>query len=285
MTWTITVDRFLNGDDRTATTIAQYRRALDGFHRWYLDQYEEDPDPVLLTDEEAREWRDHLSEERKLSAATVNMRLAALRGLCKSHGNKLAVTNMRQVQKPVEVLSGRDLGRLFKAAQGDDWMDKRNVAMLAVMARAGLRAGEVVALDEADVEIRKRSGWATVYRGKGRKERHVPLSLEARNVLKDYREARPEDAESPALFVSQSGKRLNVQDVERMLGAVGQQAGLDKRVYPHLLRHTFATRFLRKAGEGGLKALQMILGHTNITTTVRYLHPDAKRMQEMVEDL
>jgi site-specific recombinase XerD len=285
MTWTETVNQFLTDSDRTASTIAQYRRALNEFHRWYLDEYEEDPAPSLLTDEEAREWRDHLSNKRKLSASTVNMRLAALRGLCRSYDNKIAVTNMRQTQKPVEVLSGRDLGRLFKAAQGDGWMDKRNVAMLAMLARAGLRAGEVVALDRDDMEINERSGWATVHRGKGRKERRVPLSLETRNALGEYKKVRPEDAESPALFVSQNGHRLNVQDVERMLAGAAQEARIKKRVYPHLLRHTFATRFLKNAGERGLKALQMILGHTQITTTARYLHPDAKQLQDMVEGL
>jgi site-specific recombinase XerD len=134
-----------------------------------------------------------------------------------------------------------------------------------------------------DVELNERSGWVLVRRGKGLKERHVPLSKEARKALGAYLEKRPWWTEEAALFVTRTGQRMDVRAVQRMVEAATQRAGIAKRVTPHVLRHTFATRFLRRGGD--LATLQAILGHANLATTARYLHPDAARVQEMVESL
>jgi integrase/recombinase XerD len=93
---------------------------------------------------------------------------------------------------PVRALSARELGRLFAAAEGEDWIDKRNVAILALMAKAGLRVGEVVALELADIELNARSGWATVRMGKGNKTRRVPLNSDTRQALQAYLAVRPD---------------------------------------------------------------------------------------------
>ena len=102
---------------------------------------------------------------------------------------------------PVRALSARELGRLFAAAEGEDWLDRRNVAILALMAKAGLRVGEVVALETTDVELNARSGWATVRMGKGNKTRRVPLNGDVRRALQDYLAVRP-DVHTKQLFVS-----------------------------------------------------------------------------------
>jgi integrase/recombinase XerD len=108
------------------------------------------------------------------------------------------------------------------------------------------------------------------------------LSLQARKALTDYLGTRPE-AETPALFLSKSWRRLGKRPVQRMMKSAARRAGVQQDVTPHILRHTFATRFLRKGGD--LATLRDILGHANLATTSRYLHADATRMQDMVEDL
>ncbi|MBN1310777.1 MAG: phage integrase N-terminal SAM-like domain-containing protein [Anaerolineae bacterium] len=156
MTWIESIEAYLK--QHSNSTAAMYGRGLARFHKWYVDRYEEEPYPALLTDEELRQWQHYLYEERRLAAATVNWHLSAVRGLARSCGNKLNTSDVRRVQPPIETLTARDLGRLIKAIDGDRWMDKRNVAMIAVMARAGLRVGEVVGLNTEDVTLRDRSG-------------------------------------------------------------------------------------------------------------------------------
>jgi integrase/recombinase XerD len=113
------------------------------------------------------------------------------------------------------------------------------------------------------------------------KERWVPLSAEARRELREYLEVRPQ--RSGPLFFSRTYQPLTGRDVQRVVAEAARRAGLEKRVTPHTLRHTFATRFLQAGGD--LATLQTVLGHSNLSTTARYLHPDAGRVQEMVEEL
>jgi integrase len=154
MTWTESIKAYLKR--HSPSTAAMYGRGLARFRNWYVDRYEEEPDPELLTDEELRQWQYHLYEECKLAAATVNWHLSTVRGLARSCGNKLNTSDIKQVQPPIETLTARDLGRLIKTVDGDRWTDKRNVAMVCAMARAGLRVGEVVGLDKEDVTLRDR---------------------------------------------------------------------------------------------------------------------------------
>jgi integrase/recombinase XerC len=284
MTWNEAVKAYLS--TQRGITADRYRHALEDFAAWYRGTYGEEPEPKLLTDEEAREWRAYLAGVKKYAAATVNLRLSALKGLVRHAGSRLEVKGMRKVQQPIEPLSGRELGRLMRAVEqhewGADWMPLRNAALVALMARAGLRIGEVVGLDLEDVALNERSGWVTVRQGKGLKERRVPLSLQARKTLAGYLEVRPE-AETPALFLTKSCRRLGKRPVQRLVKSAAQRAGLQQDVTPHVLRHSFATRFLRKGGD--LATLRDILGHANLATTSRYLHADATRMQEMVEEL
>ena len=284
MTWNEAVRAYLN--TQRGITADRYRHALEDFAAWYRGTYGEEPEPKLLTDEEAREWRAYLAGVKKYAAATVNLRLSALKGLVRHAGSRLEVKGMRKVQQPIEPLSGRELGRLMRAVEqhewGADWMPLRNAALVALMARAGLRIGEVVGLDLEDVALNERSGWVTVRQGKGLKERRVPLSLQARKTLAGYLEVRPE-AETPALFLTKSCRRLGKRPVQRLVKSAAQRAGLQQDVTPHVLRHSFATRFLRKGGD--LATLRDVLGHANLATTSRYLHADATRMQEMVEEL
>ncbi len=266
----------------TARTRQTYAHALADFRAWFVQTYGEEPDATLLTDEEAREWRHFLANVRRLSAATVNQRLAALKGLARFHGRELRVKGMKKVLPPVEPLNGRELGRLLAAVEGDTWQAKRDVAILNLMARTGLRVSEVVALRLDDVTLNARKGHVVVRASKGLKERTVPLPKAAREALRAYLDARPPWA-GEVLFVSRTGRPLTPRDVQRLVEKAARRAGLARRVTPHTLRHTYATRALRQGVD--LATLARLLGHESLTTTARYLHPDEARVAEMVEEL
>jgi integrase/recombinase XerC len=181
---------------------------------------------------------------------------------------------------PVRALSARELGRLFAAAEGEDWIDKRNAAILALMAKAGMRVGEVIALELTDIELNARSGWAVVRSGKGNKARRVPLNSDVRQALQAYLAVRPA-FNTPVLFLSRTGAPLSARDVQRLVTELARQARIEGKVTPHTLRHTFATRALERGAD--VAAVAAILGHESIATTSRYLHPSEARLVEAVE--
>lgn len=267
----------------TAATRRAYAQALQQFQAWYVTTYGQKPDASFLTAEEVREWRGYLINIKRFSAATVNLRLAALRSLARHHSLSLNVKGMKQAAPPLEPLNGREIGRLVAILKGDHWLAKRNVSLVSLMVRAGLRVSEVVALDHDDVTMSERKGEVRVRQGKGLKERTVPLSRQARRDLQAYLAVRPSFA-GDRLFVSRSGNVLQARDVQRLLTNAALRAGIQKQVTPHLLRHSFATRALRQ-GKMDLATLANMLGHENLATTARYLHPDKEQMAAMIEEL
>jgi len=281
MRWDEAVQGFLQTLPSPRTR-ERYQAALSDFAAWHRATFGEDPDPALITEVEAGDYVAYLQAVRKLSPASIHLRLSALRGLLRRLGRSLRLKGPRAGRPPVRALSARELGRLLAAAEGEDWIARRNRAMLELMARAGLRVGEVVALERDDLRLGERSGWAVVRSGKGAKRREVPLNSSVRAALRAYLDARP-PFPTPRLFVSASGRPLSARDVQRMVAEAARRARIEGKVTPHTLRHTFATRALEKGMD--IATLAAILGHESIATTSRYLHPSAARMAEAVEGI
>ncbi len=277
--WTTQVAAYLA--EYEGLTRQRYATALVLFHTWYQTTYSAAPDAALLTSEEVREYRNALTGQ-KLQAATVNARLAPVRGLVRAQGREVRVKSVGRVTPAVETLTAREVGRLLAVLDGDDWQARRNVALATLLVRAGLRISEALALRLGQITLNARSGTCRVL-GKGLKERTIPLGREVRESLAAYLAVRPAAAPTDLLFVSRTYQPLAARDVERQLAHAARQAGITQKVTPHLLRHTFATRFVREHGD--IATLAQILGHTNIATTTRYLHPDAGRMQELMEEM
>lgn len=259
-----------------------YRAALGEFAVWYEQAFGKPPDPMLLADSQVRDYVMYLQVVKRLSPSSIHIRLSALRGLLKRLGRTLWVRGPRMQRPPVRVLSVLELERLFAVAEGDDWMSKRNAVILALMAKAGLRVGEVVALELGDIELGARSGWVTVRMGKGNKTRRVPLSSGVCRALRAYLAVRPVSGAS-VLFLSRGGNPLSARDVRRLVTRLARRAGIEGRVTPHVLRHTFATRVLEMGAD--LATVAAILGHESVATTSRYLHPSEARLVEVVERL
>lgn len=263
-------------------TLLSYSEALTSFHDWYISTYAEEHSVLLLTNDEVLQWRTYLYTARQLSAATVNLHLSAIRSLVRHHGRSIQIKGIKKVLPPISPLNGRELGRLLVASDGDSWLKKRNKAMLELMARAGLRVSEVAALRMKDVTISQRKGEVLVRYGKGMKERNIPLGRQIRQALQDYFLVRPKSV-SDWLFLSRSLKPLSARDIQRMVHSAALKAGTRRRITPHLLRHTFATRALRSGVD--IATLSRLLGHETLATTARYLHPDKATVAAMVEEL
>jgi site-specific recombinase XerD len=280
MLWAEAVRDFLDSLFSSRTQ-ELYRAALDEFAAWYERAFGGQPDPASLTDLEVRDYVVYLQAVRGLSPPSIQIRLSALRGVLRGLGRTLRVRGPRMQKPPVRVLSALELERLFAVAEGDDWVSKRNTAILALMAKAGLRVSEVVRLERGDIELGARSGWAVVT-GKGNKTRRVPLSGLVCRVLSAYLAVRPAFG-TPVLFVSRSGLPLSARDARRVVTRLAKRAGIDKKVTPHVLRHTFATQALEKGAD--VATVAAILGHESIATTSRYLHPSEAHLVEAVERL
>jgi site-specific recombinase XerD len=152
---------------------------------------------------------------------------------------------------------------------GDGPLGLRNRALVELVYSAGLRSAEAVGLDLADVDFEQEH---VRVRGKGGKERVVPLGEEAADVVARYlREARPELARgaNDALFLSTRGRRLDTSTLRRLLP------------HPHRLRHSFATHLLE--GGADLRTIQELLGHSSLSTTQVYSHVDARRLRRVYD--
>ncbi len=143
----------------------------------------------------------------------------------------------------------------------------RDQAVLELLYASGLRVSELVSLDIPDVDF---EGGLVRVRGKGRKERIVPVGQAARQALHAYLAERGGSAVPAALFLNARGGRLTTRSVARIVLRRLQESGLGKKITPHGLRHSFASHLLR--GGADLRAIQELLGHARLSTTQRYTH-------------
>ncbi len=159
---------------------------------------------------------------------------------------------------------------------------KRDRAMLELLYASGMRVSELVSLNLGDVDIN--NCFVRCF-GKGSKERMVPIYPQAAKVVDEYvKEVRPlwvhRDSEK-ALFLNQRGERLTRQGLWQILKNYAREAGLDKQVTPHTLRHSFATHML--SGGADLRSVQELLGHANISTTQIYTHLTSEHVRKTYE--
>jgi integrase/recombinase XerD len=185
----------------------------------------------------------------------------------------------RKSQRLPQVLSRDEVSRLLAAPRGTDPPALRDRALLELMYACGLRASEAIGLDVRDVDLK---AGVLRARGKGSKERLVPIGREAIAATRAYldrgRPALVGLREEPRLFVNRRGAGLTRQGLYKIVQRHARAVGLDERMSPHTLRHTFATHLL--AGGCDLRALQEMLGHADIATTQIYTHLSAQRLKD-----
>ena len=181
------------------------------------------------------------------------------------------------------VLDGTDVLRLLESPDRGDPRGARDAAMLEVLYATGLRVSELVGLRLHD--LRLDAGYLRCV-GKGSKERLVPMGAEANAALRAYldsgREALLAGRRSDTVFVGRAGAPLTRQGFWKLIKAHGRRAGIRASLSPHVVRHSFATHLLENGAD--LRAVQMLLGHADISTTQIYTHVNRERLRRLYRD-
>ena len=269
------IDRFLASPALSDSTRRAYGVDLAEFGTWLRARKAsvDDVDARLLADYAAELGAARRGRKpSKLAPATIARKLAAVRaflrftlGASKVPDARLAPRRPRRLpEAPKQEEIEAELERF---ASGDP-LAVRNRALAELVYSAGLRSQEAVDLDLADVEFEQE---AVRVRGKGGKERVVPLGEEAAYWVALWLRERPKLARGAhdALFISARGRRLDTSTLRKLFP------------HPHRLRHAFATHLLE--GGADLRTIQELLGHSSLSTTQMYSHVDAKRLRKVYD--
>ncbi|MBA4503650.1 tyrosine recombinase XerC [Marinobacterium marinum] len=218
------------------------------------------------------------SLQRLLSATRTFYRFLTREGWV-DRNPALAVQAPKIARRLPQTLDTEQVGALLDT-QGQEPLDIRDRAMMELIYSSGLRVSELVGVDRQDLDLAE--GVIQVL-GKGNKARRLPVGRQAREAIEQWLPVRAQlvQAEEEALFVGRRGQRLTTRAVELRLRKRGLEQGTNGRVYPHRLRHSFASHLLESSRD--LRAVQELLGHANISTTQIYTHLDFQHLMDVYE--
>ena len=218
------------------------------------------------------------SLQRMLSSVRALYRYLQREGLTKQDPT-LDIQTPKQRRRLPKAMEADQVGRLL-AAKGDSWLAVRDQAVLELFYSSGLRLAELINLDVDALDV---AGAELRVLGKGSKERIVPVGQYAIDAIKAWKKVRGLHAplEEKALFVSRLGHRLSPSSVQQRIKLWARRLGLEGKVHPHMLRHSFATHLLESSGD--LRAVQELLGHANIATTQVYTHLDFQHLSKVYD--
>lgn len=218
------------------------------------------------------------SIQRRLSGVRSFMKYLIREGALRSNpGADIAAPQV--ARRLPDTLDADQMARLLQI-EGNEPDTLRDRAMLELFYSSGLRLAELIGLDLGDVDLRDGTVRVT---GKGNKTRIVPVGRFARESLRAWLAIRDEAAAAgeAALFVSNRGTRISPRTVQNRVRHWAQRAGLPRRVYPHLFRHSFATHLLESSSD--LRSVQEMLGHADISTTQIYTHLNFQHLAQVYD--
>jgi site-specific recombinase XerD len=270
------IERFLENPAHSSATRRAYRGDVEEFAAWLRGR------SIDLDAVDSRAFSDYAAHlgaarpgrrPRRLAPATIARKLAAVRAFLRSALGSARVPELsltpRHGRRLPDAPKHHELEATLTRLEGDDPLALRNRALVELIYSAGLRSAEAVGLYLADVDFEQE---LVRVRGKGGKERVVPLGEEAAYWVSRYlREARPRLARGAvdALFLSARGRRLDTSALRRTVR------------HPHRLRHAFATHLLE--GGADLRTIQELLGHSSLSTTQIYSHVDGRRLRRVYD--
>jgi len=225
--------------------------------------------------------------QRKLKKTTIARKLASIRSFFKYihregvvSQNPAKLVSSPKVPKNIpRFLTVDDIFLLMDKPEGDTFKPARDRAIMELLYSSGIRVAELTDIDMNDLDIKES---LLRVKGKGMKERLVPIGSKALEAIKNYLPERISlKKKSPALFLNNRGGRLTQRSVRRILEQYSRMINLKGGLSPHVLRHTFATHLLH--GGADLRSIQELLGHSSLSTTQKYTHVDIRHLAEVYD--
>ena len=265
---------FLQNDKKLSdNTLQSYKRDIMQYHN-YVD---ENSINYLKADEnKIKEYLQYLQEIGKKSS-TISRSLASIRSFYQflirtkliKEDPTVNIQSPKIEKRVPSILTSKEIELLLDQPKDVDLKGTRDKAMLEFAYATGMRVTEIISLDIDDVNLEE--GYVVCRFGS--KQRNIPLGSLSLKALKEYiEESRPyliRDENVKALFVNINGKRLTRQGFWKIVKYYKEQAHITKDITPHVLRHSFATHLLQNGAD--LKAIQMMLGHSDISSTQVYM--------------
>lgn len=274
---------YLRGEKRASThTLTSYQRDLIRLQDYCSAQGIEQWQQLQTND-----IRLYLASRHKgnIGSKTIQRELAAIRSFYRfllkiefvEHNPAQGVQAPKSAKKLPRVLDVDQVAGVLDAPS-DALLEIRDLAMFELFYSSGLRLTELVMLDLSDVSLD--DGSLRVRFGKGGKQRQVPIGSKAVKALDLWLASRPENT-SPAMFISRRGARLGQRSVQLRLERWCVKNGLSEHIHPHMLRHSFASHLLEASQD--IRAVQELLGHSNIGTTQIYTHLDFQHLAKIYD--
>ena len=286
------VDRFLGylESERGCSpqTLRAYAADLVQFLNFAAPQDEFDPAAIG-----AVQLRRYMAQLRQSGVArtTIARKLASLRSLYRylmregvvSDNPAANLTLPRREKRLPIFLDEAEVERLLQAPDPADTTGRRDRAILEMLYSTGMRISELAAVSMEDLDL---LGEVVKAKGKGKKERLVPLGRPAIEALRDYLAVRPTLAQGHsvsrrALFITPGGGRLSDRGIRRLFDKHARHAGIGDRSSPHTLRHSFATHMLNRGAD--LRSVQELLGHASLASTQIYAHVTTERLKAVYD--
>ncbi|MEO0414015.1 MAG: site-specific tyrosine recombinase/integron integrase [Verrucomicrobiota bacterium] len=288
---TLHIDRFLRYlatekglSDNYQVSVQQ---SLIAFAEW-LEKRHDLNDPQKVTLDHFTDYLAYRKRDQGVAASTLRINLIALKIFFRHLAAKGKVSEdvAEQIDSPrlerylPDTLSEPAVEKLLDSIDGKRRLDKRDRAIIELLYASGLRVGELVNATLENLFLEEGSIRVT---GKGNKTRIVPVGGAAREALDNYIQTERRSLVCPKtgseIFLSVRGKKLTTTRVWQIVKERARAAGLDENIYPHLLRHSFATHLLGNGAD--LRVIQELLGHADISTTQIYTHVDQKHLRNV----
>lgn len=261
-------------------TLRAYKKDLEKFQE-YADKEAADIEMIDVRGFVALQIRDGLSKTtagRRLAAVRSFLTFLTREGYLKSNPAKLVTTPKAEQHLP-RFLSVDDVFALIEKPDTMGFINARDRAILELLYSSGLRVAEAAGLNLEDINTKE--GLVKV-RGKGKKERIVPLGSKAVEAIKTYMvEKILLKKKNKALFLNRSGTPLSDRGIRRIVVKYARLIGVKGQIGPHTVRHTFASHLLQAGAD--LRVIQELLGHSSLSTTQKYTHIDIAHLMDIYD--